>query len=232
MRPYTYAEIAKLIDHSLLNPAATKTELEAGCRLAREHDVASVCAMPFFLPRAVELLDGSGVAAGVTVGFPHGAHTTATKLAEAGQALDAGATELDAVVNISKVRSGDWACVRTELAELTNVAHERGAFMKVIFENCHLDDEMKVTLCRICGELGVDWVKTSTGFGGGGATLADLQLMRRETPAHVQVKASGGIRDLDTLLSMRELGVTRVGSSATKAILDEARRRLGSSAAT
>jgi deoxyribose-phosphate aldolase len=231
MPSYTYADIAKMIDHSLLNPTLSERDLEAGCRLAVDYDVATVCVMPYFLPRAVDLLRGSAVGPGTTVGFPHGGHTTETKLAEARQALDAGATELDMVVNVSKVRGGDWAYVRAEIAALTELTHARGARIKVIFENCHLDDPMKIALCHICGELDVDWVKTSTGYGGGGATIEDLKLMRRETPAHIQVKAAGGIRDLDALLAVRELGVTRLGASATKAMLDEVKRRLGTAAA-
>ncbi len=224
---YTYADIAKMIDHSLLNPVLTVDKLEAGCRLAREYDVASVCIMPYYLRRCVELLAGCTVRPSTTIGFPHGGHRTSVKLAEALQALDDGAAELDAVVNISQVLSGRWAEVRRELAELTMITHHRGAKLKVIFENCYLVDDQKIRLCEICGELGVDWVKTSTGYGTGGATDADLELMRKHSPPHVQVKAAGGVRDLDRLLQVRALGVTRVGASATQTILDECRRRLG-----
>lgn len=224
---FGYLDIAKMIDHSLLNPTLPAEALEAGCRLARRYDVASVCIVPYYLRRCVELLAGSSVKATTTVGFPHGGHTTAVKLAEARQALDMGAEELDAVVNISQVLSEGWDYVREEIRALTSLAHDRGGKIKIIFENCYLQDEHKVQLCEICGEVGVDWVKTSTGYGTGGATLEDLRLMRRHSPAHVQVKAAGGVRDLDKLLEVRALGVTRVGASATQRILDECRRRLG-----
>lgn len=227
VQSYGYSDIAKMIDHSLLNPTLTAKELEEGCRLAGRYDVASVCILPYFLRRAVELLADSTVKASTTVGFPHGCHTKETKLAEARQALDEGAEELDAVVNISQVRSGGWDYVHDELRALTELTHERGGRIKVIFENCYLNREQKIRLCEICGELSVDWVKTSTGYGTGGATLEDLKLMREHSPAHVQVKAAGGVRDLDKLLEVRALGVTRVGASATQKILDECRRRLG-----
>lgn len=223
----TYADIAKMIDHSLLNPSLSDRELEEGCRLALRYDVASVCILPYYLKRCAEILKGSGVRASTTVGFPHGGHTTAVKVAEARQALEDGGEELDMVVNISKVLSGDWDYVRQDLGAVIDVTHAAGRKVKVIFENCYLQDEHKVRLCEICGELGADWVKTSTGYGTGGAALEDLRLMRRHSPIHVQVKAAGGIRDLDSLLRVREIGVTRVGASRTADILDEAKRRLG-----
>ena len=224
---YTYQDIAKMIDHSLLNPSLTEDELEAGCRLAVEYDTASACVMPYFLKRCAEIFAGSRVRASTTIGFPHGANRTAIKLAEATRALADGGQELDMVGNISKVLSGDWDYVREDIRVVIDVAHEAGQKVKVIFENCYLADEHKVRLCEICGELGADWVKTSTGYGTGGATTEDLKLMREHSPAHVQVKAAGGVRDLDRLLEVRELGVTPVGASRTKEMLDECRRRLG-----
>ena len=224
---YTYAQIAKMIDHSLLKPTLTDRELEDGCQLARRYDVASVCIVPHYLRRCAAILAGSAVRASTTIGFPHGAHATAIKLAEATRALDDGGEELDAVVNIGKVLSGDWEYVRGEIAQLTDLVHKRKQKIKVIFENCYLQNEHKVRLCEICGGIGVDWVKTSTGYGTGGATLDDLRLMRKHSPAHVQVKAAGGVRTLDALLEVRAIGVTRVGATATAAILDECRRRLG-----
>jgi len=224
---YTYKDIAKMIDHSLLNPTLPDKALEAGCRLALEYDVASVCIMPYYLKRCAEILKGSTVKASTTIGFPHGGHTTAVKLAEATQALDDGGEELDMVVNISKVLSGDWDYVRKDIKAVVDAAHKGGQKVKVIFENCYLKDEHKIRLCEICGELGADWVKTSTGYGAGGATHEDLKLMRKHSPPHVQVKAAGGVRDLDALLAVRALGVSRVGASRTKEILDECRRRLG-----
>jgi len=224
---YTYAQIAKMIDHSLLKPTLTDRELEDGCQLARRYDVASVCIVPHYLRRCAAILAGSAVRASTTIGFPHGAHATAIKLAEATRALDDGGEELDTVVNIGKTLSGDWEYVRGEIAQLTDLVHKRKQKIKVIFENCYLQNEHKVRLCEICGGIGVDWVKTSTGYGTGGATLDDLRLMRKHSPAHVQVKAAGGVRTLDALLEVRAIGVTRVGATATAAILDECRRRLG-----
>ena len=224
---YTYSDIATMIDHALLSPTLTWADLEAGCRLARAYDVASVCIMPFALKRCAELLAGSTVKASTTIGFPHGANTTAVKLAETLQALEDGGEELDMVVNISQVLSGHWDSVRDEIRAVTEATHAAGQKIKVIFENCYLDDAQKIRLCEICGDLGVDWVKTSTGYGTGGATMEDLALMRKHSPANVQVKAAGGVRDLDTLLAMRNLGVTRCGTSRTHEILDEANRRLG-----
>jgi deoxyribose-phosphate aldolase len=225
--PWTYADVAKMIDHSLLRPVLKAEELEAGCRLAREYDVASVCILPYALRRGAELLAGSTVVPSTTVGFPHGGHATRVKAFEAERALDDGARELDMVVNVSKVLSGDWGYVRDDIRAVLEPAHARGARLKVIFENCYLDDAQKIRLCEIGGELRVDWVKTSTGFGTGGATDEDLVLMRKHSPPHVQVKAAGGVRDLDRLLRVRELGCTRSGATATAAMLDEAKRRLG-----
>ena len=222
---YTYQDIAKMIDHSLLNPSLTDMELERGCQQGVDYNCASVCIMPYFLKRCAEILRGSTVRPSTTIGFPHGGHATAIKLAEAKQALNDGGEELDMVVNISKVLSGDWAYVRQDIKTVTDLTHDRGGRIKVIFENCFLKDEHKIRLCEICGELRADWVKTSTGYGSGGATIADLKLMRAHSPAPVQVKAAGGIRDLDKLLEVRALGVTRVGASRTAAILEECKRR-------
>ena len=224
---YSYEDIARMIDHSLLNPTLSDRDLEAGCELALAYDVASVCIMPYYLKRCAELLKGSTVHASTTIGFPHGGHTTAVKVAEAKQALCDGGQELDMVVNVSKVLSGDWEYVRSDIAAVIDVTHKQGQRVKVIFENCYLNDEQKIKLCEICGELGADWVKTSTGYGTGGATMDDLKLMRQHSPASVQVKAAGGVRDLDKLLEVRALGVTRVGASRTADILDECKRRLG-----
>ncbi len=224
---YTYGDIAKMIDHSLLNPTLTVEHLAAGCRLALAYDVASVCSLPYYLARCAELLSGSGVRASTTVGFPHGGHATAVKRAEAERALADGGEELDMVVNISKVLSGDWNYVRDDIRAVVEATHAAGRKVKVIFENCYLADAHKVRLCEICSELGADWVKTSTGYGTGGATLDDLRLMRRHAAPHVQVKAAGGVRDLATLLQVRALGVTRVGASRTREMLDDCRHRLG-----
>jgi deoxyribose-phosphate aldolase len=224
---YTYLDIAKMIDHSLLNPILTEKELEAGCRLAREYDTGSVCILPYALKRCAEILKGSAVKASTTIGFPHGGHTTAIKVAEARQALDDGGEELDMVVNISQVLSGNWDYVRNDIKSVVDVTHARKQKVKVIFENCFLKDEHKIRLCQICGEVGADWVKTSTGYGTSGATDEDLKLMRKHAPAHVQVKAAGGVRTLDRLLEVRALGVTRCGATKTKEMLDECRKRIG-----
>jgi deoxyribose-phosphate aldolase len=184
---YTYADIAKMIDHSLLNPSLAAEALEAGLRVALDYDVASVCILPYYLRRCRDVLAGSTVAPSTTIGFPHGAHATPVKAAEARQAIADGAAELDMVVNISKVLSGDWDYARDDIRAVLNPAHAAGRKVKVIFENCYLSDDQKVRLCVLCGELGADWVKTSTGYGTGGATLADLALMRKHSPPHVQV---------------------------------------------
>ena len=224
---WTYADVAKTIDHSLLRPVLTVPELEAGCRLAREYDVASVCILPYAVRRCAELLAGSAVVPSTTIGFPHGGHATRVKVFEAERALDDGAVELDMVVNVSKVLSGDWSYVREDVRAVLEPTRARGAKLKVIFENCYLQDAHKIRLCGICGELGADWVKTSTGYGTGGATLEDLALMRKHSPPRVQVKSAGGIRDLDALLAVRTIGVTRSGATRTASMLDECRRRLG-----
>jgi deoxyribose-phosphate aldolase len=222
----SYSDLAKMIDHSLLSPTLTRDELDAGIRLALEYDVASVCIMPYALRRCADLLAGSTVKASTTIGFPHGGHTTAVKSAETVRALEDGGEELDMVVNISQVRSGDWDYVREDIRAVVEPAHAGGAKVKVIFENKYLNDAQKIRLCEICGELNVDWVKTSTGYAEGGATHEDLILMRRHSPAHVQVKAAGGVRTFESLLAVRNLGVTRVGASRTREILDEARARI------
>ncbi len=224
---YTYQDVAKMIDHSLLNPTLRAEDLERGCALALRYDVASVCILPYYLKRCAELLRGSNVRASTTIGFPHGGHTTAVKAAEARQALADGGEELDMVVNISAVLSGDWDYVRKDIRTVIDLTHAAGQKVKVIFENCYLNNEQKIRLCQICGELNADWVKTSTGYGTGGAVDEDLVLMRKHTPSHVQVKSAGGIRDLDALLRVRALGVTRSGATRTAEMLDECRRRLG-----
>ena len=224
---YTYKDIAKMIDHSLLRPEFTNEVLEEGIQIALDYDVASVCILPYKLKYCAERLAGSGVAPSTTIGFPHGAHTTAVKVAEAKQALVDGGIELDMVVNVPSVLSEDWGYVRDDIKAVVDVAHDGGGKVKVIFENCYLEDTQKIRLCEICGEIGADWVKTSTGFGTGGATNADLVLMRKHSPQAVQVKAAGGVRDLDRALEVRALGVTRFGCTRTVDLLDECKRRLG-----
>lgn len=219
------ADIAKMIDHSLLGPVMTDEELEKGIQIAIRYGVASVCIKPYYLQRCAQLLAGTTVQPSTVIGFPHGGNTTSVKVAEARQALADGATELDCVVNIGKVLSQDWDYVRQDLQGMIETAHAGGAKIKIIFENCYLEDRHKIRLCEICGELSADWVKTSTGFGSGGATIEDLKLMRKHAPPHVQVKAAGGIRTLDATLEARAVGATRAGATRTVDILDEARRR-------
>ena len=224
---YTYSDVSKMIDHSLLNPILTERDLEAGIDLALAYDVASVCILPYYLRRLSDRLKGSDVKASTTIGFPHGGHTTEIKVAEAKRALDDGCEELDMAVNISQVLSENWSYVHEDIQAVVELAHSAGQRAKVIFENCYLQDSHKVRLCEICGEIGVDWVKTSTGYGTGGATDDDLKLMRAHSPANVQVKAAGGVRDLDRLLLVRSFGVTRCGASVTAKLMDDARVRLG-----
>lgn len=223
----TYEQIAKMIDHSLLYPVMTDEQLEEGCQVGLDYNVASVCIKPYYLKRCAEILAGSTVKSSTTIGFPHGGHTTVIKVAEAEQALDDGCQELDMVVNIGKALSGDWDFVRADIKAVVDLAHARGQMVKVIFENYYLKRDHKIRLCEICGEVGADFVKTSTGYADGGATIKDLKLMRKYSPPHVQVKAAGGVRSLDKLLEVRALGVTRVGASRTVGILDECKRRLG-----
>lgn len=226
MADFTLDEIAKMIDHSLLQPKLTDLELAEGCMLAREWKVASVCIKPYAVRLAASLLAGSGVAVGTVIGFPHGGNTTSTKMFEVEQAVRDKATELDMVVNIGKVLSGEWAFVKNDIAAVVDLAKGTNALVKVIFENSMIADEHKIRLCEICSEVGAAFVKTSTGYGDGGATDHDLRLMRKHSAPSVQVKAAGGVRTLDRLLEVRSLGVTRVGATATKAILEESMRRL------
>jgi deoxyribose-phosphate aldolase len=223
-----YRHIAKMLDHAILRPSSTDGEIEAGCNLARQLDVASVCVVPYGLRRCAELLAGSSVLPTTTIGFPHGSGTTPCKAREAEQAIALGGKELDMVVNIGKVLSGDYTYVTNEIAVVLRAVRDGGAKLKVIFENCYLERAHKLALLAICSELDVDWVKTSTGFGSGGATPEDVQLMREHAAPAVQVKASGGIRSLDQVLEMRALGASRVGTSATELILAEFRARAAS----
>jgi deoxyribose-phosphate aldolase len=221
----TERDIAKTIDHSLLRPELSDEQIEAGCRLAAKYDVAAVCCRPADIARAAALLSGTAVKVGATVGFPHGNHRTEVKVAEARQALADGATELDMVLQIGALKSGRDADVGADIAAVVEVAHAAGAIVKVIFENAYLTDEEKVRACRITEAAGGDFVKTSTGFAPSGATHEDLILMRANTSPHIQVKAAGGVRTLDALLAVMELGVTRIGATATEAIIEDFRAR-------
>ena len=217
--------IAKTIDHSLLRPELDDRFVEDGCLLAAAYDVASVCVRPVDVKRAAALLEGTGVAVGTTVGFPHGNHRTDIKVAEARAALGEGATELDMVLQIGALKSGRDLEVQADIEAVVDLAHLAGAIVKVIFENAYLTDGEKVRACHLSEAAGADFVKTSTGFAASGATHDDLRLMRANVSPRVQVKAAGGVRTLDDLLAVMALGVTRVGATQTKAIIDEFRSR-------
>jgi deoxyribose-phosphate aldolase len=221
----TERQIAKTIDHSLLRPELDDAFIEAGCRLAAEYDVASVCVRPVDVARATAYLAGTDVKVGTVIGFPHGSSTTATKLHEAQGALVDGAVELDMVIDIGALKSGRDNDVMADIAALVSLAHARGAIVKVILENAYLTDDEKVRGSRLTEAAGADFVKTSTGFAPGGATHEDLALMRRTVSPHVQIKAAGGVRTLDALIDVMNLGVTRVGATATKVIIDDFRAR-------
>jgi deoxyribose-phosphate aldolase len=230
----TEHQIAKTIDHSLLRPELDDAFIEAGCRLAAEYDVASVCVRPVDVARATAYLAETDVKVGTVIGFPHGSSTTATKLHEAQGALVDGAVELDMVIDIGALKSGRDNDVMADIAALVSLAHARGAIVKVILENAYLTDDEKVRGSRLTEAAGADFVKTSTGFAPGGATHEDLALMRRTVSPHVQIKAAGGVRTLDALIDVMNLGVTRVGATATKVIIDDfrARKAGGAPAAT
>jgi deoxyribose-phosphate aldolase len=223
----TLADLARMFDHSLLQPIFVERELIEGCLLAREYNVASVCIKPYAVKLAAKLLAGSLVQASTVIGFPHGGHLTDVKVYESEKAMDDGATELDMVVNIGQVLGGEWNYVAHDIAAVVNAAHRRGAKVKVIFENAFLKDEHKIELCKICGEMRADWVKTSTGYAETGATIEDLKLMRQHSPPYVQVKAAGGVRTYEKLIEVRAIGVSRVGATATKAILEDAKAKMG-----
>ncbi len=240
---YSYSDLAKMIDHSLLHPTMTDRELEDGCKIAAKYEVASVCIKPYAVRRAVELLRGTGVLVGAVIGFPHGNSATESKRYEAGLACRDGAAEIDMVINIGKALSGDWDYVEADIRAVCEEAHSHGAKVKVIFENDYLtkggaglsSDDFKIRLCQTSERAGADWVKTSSGYGfvkqpdGSynyqGATEHDLALMRAHVSPRVQVKAAGGVRDLDGLIKVRDLGGSRCGATATAAMMDEYRRR-------
>ena len=234
---YNIEEIAKMIDHSLLHPTMTDEDLEKGVQQAIYYKTASVCIKPYAVPQCAACLKGTGVLVCTVIGFPHGSHTTVIKVAETKLACEQGCDEIDMVVNIGKVLSGDWTYVADEIRAINDECLKHGAILKVIFENDYLKDEHKIKLCQICSEIPVAFVKTSTGYGyvkgddgkfsTKGATLEDVALMLKHVAPGVQVKAAGGVRSLDELMKMKELGVTRIGATATAAIVEEARKRNG-----
>jgi len=231
-------ELAKMIDHSLLHPTLSDEDLKQGCELAKAYDVASVCIKPYAVKQAVELLQGSDVLVGTVIGFPQGNSSISIKVAETDQACKDGAVEIDMVVNIGKVISEDWDYIDKEIGAINENCVSHGAILKVIFENDFLsEDKQKIKLCEICSKHKVGFVKTSTGYGmvkGAdgkygyqGATEHDLKLMREHSADDVQVKAAGGVRTVDDMLKVKALGVTRIGASATKAMLDAAAEKYG-----
>ena len=218
-------DIAKMLDHSTLQPFLTEEDIRKGCELALKYDCASVCARPCDVPILAEMLKGSDVKVCTVIGFPHGSHETAIKVAEAKLALEEGCQELDMVLNIGKMIRGDHDYVKSEIKQIADLAHANGVIVKVILETCYLTDDQKKTACRLSEEAGADFVKTSTGYGSKGCTIDDLKLMRAAVSANVRVKGSGGIRDLDTVLSARAVGASRCGVSATAKIMEEAEAR-------
>jgi deoxyribose-phosphate aldolase len=231
-------ELAKMIDHSILQPTMTDEDLKKQCAVARKYAVASVCVKPYAVVQAVELLKGSSVKVGCVIGFPHGNSSTAVKVFEAEQACNEGAVEIDMVINIGKAVGGDWAYVEKEIKAVTDICHQSKAIIKVIFETDYVtQQEDKIRLCEICTRVGADFVKTSTGYGfvklpSGdfnykGATVADIELMRKHSGPKVQVKCAGGVRTLDDLLKMKAAGASRSGATATEMILTEAVKRFG-----
>ena len=219
------ADIACMLDHSTLQPFLTDADIRSGCETALKYQTASVCARPSDVPILAQMLKGSGVKVCTVIGFPHGAHSSLVKLYEAQQALKDGCEELDMVLAIGKLLSGEEAYVQDEIARIAKLAHENGAILKVILETCYLSDAQKITACKLSEAAGADFVKTSTGYGTAGSTLSDLRLMRKSVSPKVRVKASGGIRELDTVLSARAVGATRCGVSATEKIMKEAEER-------
>jgi deoxyribose-phosphate aldolase len=231
----TLTDLSKMIDHSLLHPTMTDAEIRKGCQLARRYNVATACVKPYAIGMAREVLSGSTVGVCPVIAFPHGNSSTRIKVQEAEEAARAGGAEIDMVINIAKALGGDWTYVRDEIKAINDVVVANGAILKVIFETDYLQDMHIIRLCEICSAVGVAFVKTSTGYGfvkqaSGqyaykGATLPHLKLMRLHCPAAVQIKAAGGVRTLDDLLTVRSIGVSRVGATATQAILEEAKAR-------
>lgn len=217
----TYQEIAKMIDHSLLNPTLTDADIIAGCKLAEEYQVASVCVRPSDVLLARSILKESEVLVTSVIGFPHGTTTTLTKVTEAQEAIENGCAELDVVINIGKMRSGEYEYVKKDIAAIIGVAHAQQVKVKVIFENTYLTKEEIKQATLICNEVNADWVKTSTGYAGGGATDEDLTIMRQFALPSIQVKAAGGVRTLQRAIEVRNLGCSRFGATATKSILEE-----------
>ena len=222
---YSKEKIAKTIDHSLLKPEMTRAQVAEGCEIARHYAVASVCCKPSDVAFCAELLRGSGVEVGTVVGFPHGSSTTETKVFETKQALQDGATEIDLVLNIGKLKSGLFDEVKDDIAAVVDAA--QGRIVKVILENAYLTDDEKVKACQLCEAAGAHYVKTSSGYAPSGATIDDVKLMRASVSPHIKVKSAGGVRTLDALIEMIDAGVERSGATTTNVMLDEYEKRFG-----
>lgn len=247
---YTYEEIAGMIDHALLHPTLSEKELVKGCHIAHLYSTATVCVKPCDVEQASQLLADSYTEVCTVIGFPHGANTQEIKVRETQLACEQGASEVDLVLNLGRAADADWDYIQNEVSAVREVAHVAGSKLKVIFENDYWTqggaglsaDAVTEKLCQICTDAGADWVKTSTGFGyvrqddghmvTRGATEHDVALMVRSCMGKSQVKAAGGVKDLSTLLKMRTLGATRIGTSSTRQILDECRSELGLPAIT
>ena len=235
---YSTKQLAKMIDHSILHPTMTDQDLIDGCHLAMKYHTASVCVKPYAVKKAAELLAGSDVLVGCVIGFPHGNSSTEVKVFETETAIRDGAIEIDMVINIGKALGGDWEYIEDELRTIAAVIKKHGTILKVIFENDYMpDDEHKIRLCEICSRVKVDYVKTSSGYGfvkGAdgkysykGATPHDVALMRKHADPGIKVKAAGGIRTLDDMIRVADLGATRIGATATATLLEEAKERFG-----
>lgn len=216
----TYEEIAKMIDHSMLKPEMTDEEIEDGCKLADRYKVAAVSVRPGDVKLAKKVLKDSEVLIDTIIGFPHGTTTTLTKVTEAKEAIENGAAELDVVLNIGKLKSKDFKYVKQDLQAVAEIAKKNRVIIKVIFENCYLSEDEIIAACKICNEIGVDFIKTSTGFGSGGALDKDLKLMRKYAKPGIQLKAAGGVRSLERAIEVKMLGCTRFGCTVTAGILE------------
>lgn len=221
----TPKDIASMLDHSTLQPFLTDEDIIKGCEIAKKYGTATVCARPQDMKLVSSLLKGSGVKPCTVIGFPHGAHLTSIKVSEAKQAMEDGCEELDMVLSIGKLKSGEYDYVEADIRAVAEAAHQGGAILKVILENCYLTDDEKKKACEICEKAGADYVKTSTGYGSSGAKVEDLRLMRAAVSKKVKVKAAGGMRELDAVLAARAAGADRCGVSATVKIMEEAEAR-------
>lgn len=218
---------AAMIDHTLLKPDATKEQFDVLCAEARQYKFAMVAINPYPVSMCSELLDGSGVGVGAAISFPLGQLTIDEKVNETRSAIADGATEIDYVVNITELKAGNQDYITEEMTRIVKACRDANVVSKVIFENCYLTDEEKTTLANIAREVKPDFIKTSTGFGSGGATLPDVKLMKSIVGDDVQVKAAGGIRSLDDALAFVEAGATRIGTSSGVALVKEFNKRYG-----